>query len=179
VGAGHDEGASVSEATNGTVWLTQEGYDKLRLEYEYLTGEKRALISKKIGQARDEGDLSENAGYHAAREEQGQNELRIRQLKAMLAQAQVGEAPGAADVVGPGMTVTVAFFGDPDDTDTFVLGSRELIGLDGSVDLPVYSPQSPLGAAILGRAVGDEATYAAPSGKAIQVTIVAFEPYGK
>jgi transcription elongation factor GreA len=167
----------VSEGTAGAVWLTQEAYGKLRQEYEHLTTEKRAIISKRIAQARDEGDLSENAGYHAAREEQGQNELRIRQLKAMLDQAQVGEAPAASDAVGPGMTVTVAFFGDPDDTETFILGSREMLGLGGAVDQPVYSPQSPLGAAIIGQPAGAEVEYTAPGGKAIAVTILGFEPY--
>jgi transcription elongation factor GreA len=166
----------VSETAEAGVWLTQAAYDNLRREYEYLTTEKRAAISKRIGQARDEGDLSENAGYHAAREEQGQNELRIRQLKAMLDEAQVGQASAASDVVGPGMAVTVAFFGDPDDTDTFVLGSRELLG-SGHLDLSVYSPQSPLGAAVMGQPVGAEVTYEAPNGKAIAVTVLHFEPY--
>ncbi|MDR0415750.1 MAG: transcription elongation factor GreA [Propionibacteriaceae bacterium] len=166
----------MSEAAETGVWLTQEAYDQLRQEYDCLTTEKRAAISKKIGQARDEGDLSENAGYHAAREEQGQNELRIRQLKAMLDQAQVGQA-SAADAVGPGMTVTVAFFGDPDDTDTFVLGSREMLGLGAGPGLAVYSPQSPLGAAILGQPAGAKVAYTAPSGKSIDVTVVSFEPY--
>jgi transcription elongation factor GreA len=167
----------VTNETSGAVWLTQDAYDKLRQEYEYLSGEKRAIITKRIAQARDEGDLSENAGYHAARDEQGQNELRIRQLKAMLDRAQVGEAPAASDVVGPGMKVTVAFFGDADDTDTFLLGSREMIGLDGSADLSVYSPQSPLGGAILGQPIGAEVSYTAPNGKAIGVTVVSFEPF--
>jgi transcription elongation factor GreA len=172
----------VSEDSTGraagveVVWLTQEAYDKLRQEYEHITGPGREAISRRIGQARDEGDLSENAGYHAAREEQGQNELRIRQLKALLDSAQVGQSPAQTDLVGPGMTVTVAFSGDLDDTDTFVLASRELLGLDASVPWPVYSPQSPLGAAILGQPQGAEVTYIAPSGKAIAVTIVAIEP---
>jgi transcription elongation factor GreA len=157
-------------------WLSQKTYDKLREEYEYLSDVKMAEIAKRIGQARDEGDLSENAGYHAAREEQARLVARIRELKLKLDTAQVGE-PTDAEGVAPGMTVTVAFFGDPDDTDTFLLGSREMIGLDDSVDLPVYSPQSPLGAAILGKAAGDEVTYLAPTGKEISVTVVSFAPH--
>jgi transcription elongation factor GreA len=157
-------------------WLSQKTYDKLRAEYEYLSDVKMAEIAKRIGQARDEGDLSENAGYHAAREEQARLVARIRELKFKLDTAQVGE-PADANAVAPGMTVTVAFFGDPDDTETFLLGSREMIGLDDSVNLPVYSPQSPLGAAVIGHAVGQEVTYQAPNGKAITVTIVAFSPY--
>ncbi|MDR0959881.1 MAG: transcription elongation factor GreA [Propionibacteriaceae bacterium] len=162
---------------NETVWLTQEAYDKLVEEYDYISTEGREVISRKIAQAREEGDLSENAGYHAAREEQGHNELRIRQLKEMLDHAEVGEAPAKATIVRPGLKVTVAFDGNPDDTDTFLLGAREMLNLDDSVDLPVYSPQSPLGAAILDKKVGDEASYAAPSGSLISVTITDIEPF--
>ena len=79
--------------------------------------------------------------------------------------------------VAPGTQVTIAFGGDESDTDTFVLGSRELLGLDDSVDTNVYSPQSPLGAAILGKKQGDEASYAAPNGRSITVTVVKIEPF--
>jgi len=156
-------------------WLSQKSYDKLRQEYEYLRDEKMAELSKKIGRAREEGDLSENAGYHAAREEQAQLVARLRELKAKLETAQVGE-PDVTSGVAPGMKVTVAFFGDPDDTDTFLLGSREMIGLD-EVDLPVYSPRSPLGAAIIGKDAGQEAVFTAPNGRQIKVTITSFTPY--
>ncbi|MDR1806828.1 MAG: transcription elongation factor GreA [Propionibacteriaceae bacterium] len=158
------------------VWLRQQDYDKLREEYEYLSDVRMAELAKKIGLARDEGDLSENAGYHAAREEQAQVAARIRELKVTLDTAQIGE-PDASAGVSPGMTVTVAFFGDLDDTDTFLLGSREMLALDKSLDLPVYSPQSPLGAAILGLSAGDVTSYEAPNGKTIEVTVVRFEPY--
>ena len=73
--------------------------------------------------------------------------------------------------------MTIAFYGDESDTDTFVLGSRELLGLDDAVDTNVYSPQSPLGAAILGKKKGDAASYEAPNGKAIEVTVVKVEPF--
>lgn len=155
------------------IWLTPEAHAKLREEYEYLIGTGREKASAKIAFAREEGDLSENAGYHAAREEQGQQELRIRQLKQILDAAKVGTAPaGAANTVRPGMKVTIAFDGDPDDTDTFLLGSREVLGLDDSVDLAVYSPQSPLGSAIIDKKIGAEVSYVAPNGKTINVTIV-------
>ena len=95
----------------------------------------------------------------------------------MLRRAQVGEAPANADEVAPGTQVTIAFDGDETDTDTFVLGSRELLGLDASVDVNVYSPQSPLGAAILGKKKGDKASYEAPNGKDVTVEIVAAEPF--
>ena len=154
-----------------TIWLTQEAFDKLTAELAYLKGDGRRLVTAKIAQARDEGDLSENGGYHAAREEQGQQEARIRQLTAMLANAQVGEAPTSATHVAPGTQVTVYFDDDPED------GSRELMGLDDSVDLEVYSPQSPLGAAILGAAPGDTVRYTAPSGTSIEVTVVEVRPF--
>ena len=139
----------------GTVWLTQDAYDKLQIELDQLSGPGRAQIAAKIAAAREEGDLRENGGYHAARDEQGQHEARIRQLTDMLRRAQVGEPAAAIDEVAPGSRVTIAFDGDESDTDTFVLGSRELLALDGAVESAnVYSPQSPLGAAILGRRPG-------------------------
>src|SRR5918998_3665515 len=167
----------MSENATQTVWLTQEAYDKLRRELDQLTGPGRAEVTAKIARARDEGDLRENGGYHAAREEQGVQEARIRQLTDMLRRAQVGDSPGNADEVAPGTQVTIAFDGDESDTDTFVLGSRELLGLDDSVDTNVYSPQSPLGSAILGKKTGESASYAAPNGRSIQVTIVRVDPF--
>jgi transcription elongation factor GreA len=161
-----------------TIWLTQEAFDAASAELEHLKGPGRAAVTAKIARARDEGDLSENAGYHAAREEQGQQELRIRQLESMLRHAQVGEAPaGDADQVSPGCQVTIAYDDDPDDTDTFLLGSRELMALDDSTDIEVFSPQSPLGSAIIGRKVGETVSYSAPNGKPIEVTILEVQPY--
>jgi transcription elongation factor GreA len=167
----------MSETEQQVIWLTQEAYQKLSDELDHLSGPGRAEVTAKIAQARDEGDLRENGGYHAAREEQGQQEARIRQLADMLRRAQVGEAPANADEVAPGTQVTIAFDGDETDTDTFVLGSRELLGLDASVDVNVYSPQSPLGAAILGKKKGDAVSYVAPNGKSINVTVVKVEAY--
>ncbi len=163
---------------NEAIWLTQEAYDKLRQEYDYITGPLREEISQRIGRARDEGDLSENAGYHAAREEQGQNELRILQLKQILDTAEVGGVGEAADRVRPGTTVTIAFDNDPDDTETFLLGSRELLTLDDSVGTSVYSPQSPMGAAVLGHKLGDDVTYTAPNGREIHITVSKIEGFG-
>lgn len=155
--------------------MTQDAYDKLAGELDYLKGEGRTAIAKKIGAAKAEGDLSENGGYHAAREEQGQMEARIRQLEQMLHNAQVGEPQGSPDEVGAGSTVTVAYDGDADDTDVFLLGSREMLGLDDSLDTQVFSPQSPLGAAVMGHKVGDEVRFQTPNGKTISVTIVKVE----
>ncbi len=161
---------------NETIWLTQEAFDKLSNELEYLKGDGRSEVAEKIARARDEGDLKENGGYHAAREEQGQMEARILQLEDMLRRAQVGEAT-ATDEAAPGTLVTVAYFGDEDDTDQFLLGSREVMGLDDSVDIQVFSPQSPLGSAVVGRKIGEATSFEAPNGKTIEVTVVAVEPF--
>ena len=165
----------MSETSVDVVWLTQEAYDKLEAELNELKTVGRPEVSARIAAAREEGDLSENGGYHAAREEQGQMEGRIRQLEDLLRRAQVGSAAGAADEVAPGKLVTIAYDGDEDDTDTFLLGSREVLGTDDSLDHSVYSPQSPLGAAVLGAKVGDEVRYAAPNGKELMVVVTNVE----
>lgn len=168
----------MAETDSNTIWLTQEAYDKLAEELDYLTGDGRAEIAARIAAARDEGDLRENGGYHAAREEQGAQEARITQLQDMLRRAEVGEAPATTDKAVPGTQVTIAFFGDPDDTDTFLLGSREVLGLDDAAeDINVYSPQSPLGAAILDHRVGDTVSYETPNGKTVEVKIVKVEAF--
>ncbi|HCA85679.1 MAG TPA: transcription elongation factor GreA [Streptomyces sp.] len=165
----------MSETNTNVVWLTQEAYDKLEAELNELKTVGRPEVSARIAAAREEGDLSENGGYHAAREEQGQMEGRIAQLEQLLRQAKVGEPEGHADEVAPGKLVTIAYDGDPDDTDTFLLGSREVLAVDDSVEHAVYSPQSPLGAAILGKRIGEEASYEAPNGKTINVQITAVD----
>jgi transcription elongation factor GreA len=162
------------QTEQGTVWLTQEAYDKLQAELENLMGPIRQEIVSRISAAREEGDLSENGGYHAAREDQGKNEGRIRQLEAMLERAEVGETPPDDGVVEPGMKVTYKFVGDADDeAETFLLGARE-IEPDG---LTVYSPESPLGSAINGHSKGDTVTYLAPNGKELQVVILDAVPF--
>lgn len=163
-------------AEQGTIWLTQEAYDKLRAELENLKGPVRQEVIARISAARDEGDLKENGGYHAAREEQGKVEGRIRQLEDMLERAEVGETPADDGIVEPGMKVTYKFVGDDDDeTETFLLGAR---GIEDSVaGVKVYSPQSPLGSAIIGAAKGDTVSYQAPNGAELQVVIVDAVPY--
>lgn len=158
--------------TTSVQWLTQEAFDRLRSEFEYLTGAGRSEIAKKIEEARLEGDLRENGGYHAAKEEQGKQEARIRQLRHLLENAKVGEAPANADNgIAPGMVVTVDLAGD--DT-TFLLGSREVAG---DTHLDVFSEKSPLGAAVLGSKIGDTVSYTAPNGREITVTVKAAVPY--
>ncbi|MDQ1513739.1 MAG: transcription elongation factor GreA [Microbacteriaceae bacterium] len=152
-------------------WLTQEAYDRLSAELEQLSGPARTEIAKKIEQAREEGDLRENGGYHAAKEEQGKMEARIRQLTQLLRTAEVGSASPSDGHVGPGSVVTALIAGVEN---RFLLGNREIAG---DSDLDVYSEQSPLGHAITGASVGDTVSYTAPNGRAITVKIEHVEPY--
>ena len=154
------------------LWLTQDAFDRLQAEMDDRTGPLRAKITSRIEAAREEGDLKENGGYHAAKEEQGKNEARIRQLRQMLENAEVG-APIHDGTVQAGSLVTIRFAGD-DDTEQFLLGSREE-SAHTSVD--VYSLKSPLGAAVLGLSVGDTGTFTAPNGRQISVEVVAIDPY--
>lgn len=160
--------------TGDTVtWLTQEAYDQLKKELDHLSGPARIEIAKKIEAAREEGDLKENAGYHAAKEEQGKQEARVRQLEQLLETAKVGDAPPDDGIVEPGMVVTIAFDGDEDDTLTFLLASREY----ATSDIETYSPQSPLGSGVNGKKVGEEASYELPNGKTASVKVLDAKPY--
>ena len=153
-------------------WLTQEAADRLAAELADREGPRRVDIVKKIEAARAEGDLKENGGYHAAREEQGKNEARIRQLKHMLEHAHIGTPPaGESGVVGVGMLVTVDIAGDEM---KFVLGSREI---EVGEDIDIYSEKSPLGSAVLGAKIGESVTYTAPNGKEIKVAVLEAQTY--
>ena len=164
----------MSTAPQSQIWLTQEAHDRLTAELEHAKGPARAEVVAKIEAAREEGDLKENGGYHAAREEQGKLEARIRQLTQLLRDATVGEAPTSSGEAGPGMVVEVRFAGD-DETERFLIGSRE--AKSGDDDLEVYSAQSPLGTALTGAKVGETVSYALPNGKQMQVELVSAEPY--
>lgn len=159
---------------NGTTetWLTREAHDRLQAELDNLQGPVRAEIAKRIEEARDEGDLKENGGYHAAKDDQAQIEARITQITQLLRTAKVGEAPQANGVVEPGTVVTAIIAGDEA---TFLVGNRE-IAEDGD-ELDVYSEASPLGAAILGKRIGETASYEAPSGATIDVEIKDVQTY--
>ena len=157
---------------DGVTWLTQEAYDRLKAELDYLSGPARTDIARKIEAARAEGDLRENGGYHAAKDEQGQMEARIVTLQHILETARVGAPPRTDGVVGPGMTVTVRFVKDEDEV-TFLLASRE----ESGSPIDVYSPRSPLGSAIMGKKVGEKATYSLPNGRANTVEILEAVPY--
>jgi transcription elongation factor GreA len=163
----------VTDTRDDTVnWLTQEAHDRLKAELDYLSGPGRVEIAKKIEAARSEGDLRENGGYHAAKDQQGMQEARILQLTYILENARVGEPPRTEGVVGPGMTVTIRFTGDDDEV-TFLLASRE----ESGTPIDVYSPRSPLGNAIAGKKVGETATYTLPNGRSATVEILEAVPY--
>ncbi|MFZ0322709.1 MAG: transcription elongation factor GreA [Actinomycetes bacterium] len=159
-----------------TTWLTTDAYDRLKAEYEQLAGEGRRHVVKKIEAAREEGDLKENGGYHAAREEQGKLEARIKQLRHLLETAQVGEPPAADGTAQVGHVVDVTFVGGALDgeKERFLLGSREQAG---DHDIDVYSPQSPLGGAVLGQQIGSDATYTLPNGNTLTVRVDDSHPF--
>jgi len=154
-----------------TTWLTQEAFDRLSGELADAKGPRRADIVAKIEAAREEGDLKENGGYHAAKDEQGKLEARIRQLTQLLRDAKVGDAPTSAGVAGPGMVVEVTYAGD-DDVERFLIGSRE-----DKAEIPVYSANSPLGLALTGAKVGDSVSYLLPNGTSMTVELLSAEPY--
>ena len=160
----------MTETTATETWLTQEAFDRLQAEHDRLVA-ARPEVSKMIEKAREEGDLRENGGYHAAKDEQGKREARIRQLQQLLESAQVGEAPKApSGVVAPGTVVTAKVAGE---TMHFLLGSREVAG-DG---VEVYSEKSPLGEAINGKHKGESSSYTAPNGNTVPVEILDTEPF--
>ena len=153
-------------------WLTQEAYNRLKQELDELI-EDRPVIAAKINDSREEGDLKENGGYHAAREEQGQKEARIRHLQELLRSAKVGEAPANDGLAEPGKVLTVRYDGD-DAEEVFLLATREE-GAEG--ELEIYSPESPLGRALLGAKEGETRQYELPNGKSQKVTLIKAVPY--
>ena len=137
-------------------WLTQEAFDRLQAELAELEGPVLADVVRKIESAREEGDLKENGGYHAAKDEQGKISARIKQLTALLRDAKVG----------------VRYAGD-DESETFLLGSRE----DTTSAIAIYSPQSPIGKAVSGHKAGATVSYAAPNGSTITLEILSIAAY--
>ena len=163
---------STTDGEQTPIWLSQDAYDRLQAELDELIA-NRPAVAAEINARREEGDLRENGGYHAAREEQSKQEGRILYLKEFLRKAHVGET-AVGTSVAPGTVVTIQFDDDADDTETFLLGSREIAS---TTSLTVYSPESALGQAILDAKRGDAVTYTAPSGAEIKVTVLSFEPF--
>ncbi|MDQ3660534.1 MAG: transcription elongation factor GreA [Actinomycetota bacterium] len=139
--------------------LTQNAYDRLKSELAYLEGEAREKIIADIATARAHGDLSENAEYHAARDQQGLQEARIRQLRQMLENAEIIEASDDG-IIKPGTIVTIRYQGD-DEPESYFYGLRE--ERQGGYD--VVTPDSPLGRVLLGRTAGQTVTATVPAGE--------------
>ncbi len=148
-------------------WLSQDAYDRLRNELETLKTEGRERMSADIEEARSHGDLRENAEYHAAKDEQGKMEARIRQLEELLRDARIGE-PQDHDRVRPGLKLVVDIDGDEE---TYLLGSRE----DHHDELEILSSESPMGQALLDASVGDTVSFTTPAGVTLEVTVHAIE----
>jgi transcription elongation factor GreA len=143
--------------------FSRAAYERLKAELDDLTTRGRIEVAEKIERAREEGDLSENAGYHAAKDEQGHMEGRIRQLEHMLEDAEIVEVQ---------YVYTILYEGDPPSA-----AERYLVGhLEEQVDgVDVISASSPLGSALEGHSEGEDVTYEAPNG-ALTVKILKVEP---
>lgn len=154
-------------------WLTAEAHARLTDQLAQMQGATRAQIVSRIEAAREEGDLKENGGYHAAKEEQGKLEARIRQLTALMRDAVVGDPP-SGDVVEQGCVVGLDY-GDGD-VETFLFANRENATDEGGKigDLDVYSPESPLGQAVSGHRVGDTVVFGP---RDLRVTVVSVQPW--
>jgi transcription elongation factor GreA len=146
--------------------LSPAAYERLKAELDLLTGEGRIDIANKIETARALGDLSENGDYHAAKDQQGQMEARIRQLQGILIDAKVVEASADDGSVGVGSIVEIRFEGD-DATESYLVGHIE----ERHADYEVVSPGSPLGASLMGKKPGDKTSYEV-NGNSIAVEIV-------
>jgi transcription elongation factor GreA len=159
----------VNMASEKKVQMTRSAFDKLKTELAHLEGDARHKVIEAIAAARAHGDLSENAEYHAAREQQGMQEARVRQIRHMLENAEIIEADdnGAA---GPGKLVSIRHEGD-EEVETYLIGLREEKG--GEHD--ILTPESPLGRAILGHAAGETVTATVPAGE-LRVQIVDVRP---
>ena len=151
-----------------TQHLSRAAFERLQQELQELTTRGRVEIARKIETARELGDLSENGDYHAAKEEQGKMEGRIRHLEALVKNAEIVEG-GDSDSVTTGSVVEIRYEGD-DDTERYLIGSIE----ERRDDLEVISPGSPLGKALLGCSVGDVVDFEAPA-RTLKVEIVAIE----
>lgn len=143
--------------------LSQAAFDRLKAEFDDLTTRGRIEVADKIERAREEGDLRENAGYHAAKDEQGHMEGRIRQLEHILENAEIGDDQ---------FVYTILFDGDSEDqAERYLVGHPEE-SVDGA---DVISPSSPLGEALAGATEGDLVSYEAPTGAKLTVRVLKVE----
>jgi len=150
--------------------LSRDAFERLKAEYDDLTTRGRVEIARKIETARELGDLSENGDYHAAKEEQGKMEGRIRQLSSLLENSEIVEATDNGEVVAHGSVVGIRYEGD-DEVEQYLIGSIE----ERHDDLDVISPSSPLGQALIGTTPGGNVTFTAPTGADLTVTVVSVD----
>ena len=156
-------------------WLSKGAHAALTEQLEDMRGPQLAKIVAEISAARDEGDLKENGGYHAAREAQGLLVGEADALEALLRDS-FTDVPPADGTVAPGTVVTYKFAGDgDDDAETFLLANIEMKAFARGLD--VFSTAAPLGAALLGHSAGDTVSYTGPTGREIKVEIIKAEPF--
>jgi transcription elongation factor GreA len=155
--------------------LSSSALERLKAEHLDLTTRGRIEVAQRIGRAREMGDLKENGDYHAAKDEQGHMEARIRQIESILENHEIIEAVGDGKVA-VGCVVTILYDGDsPDQAERYLIGHLEERPADLSIH--VMSPTSPLGAALLGAGEGDKVKYKAPNGM-LAVSVVRVESNG-
>ena len=144
----------------GHINLTREGYNKLQQELEYLSGEKRRRLSSSVGEAREKGDLSENAEYDAAREEQGMNEKRVAELEDILTRSRIlDDTAMAKDEALLGAIVMVKDRSSGEEIEYMLVSEEE-----SDFDLNKISITSPVGKALLGHKVTDIVEVKVPAG---------------
>ncbi len=164
-----------TQSNEEAIWMSPQAFQVLKAELDELAGPQRSAIVERIAAARDEGDLKENGGYHAAKEEQGKLEARIRQLDELVRVSDTSAAPDD-DVVAQGkLVVTDPSYSDTSE-DAFLLATR-VVDNAYPDKYSVYSPESPFGSAILGARKGETVTFTAPNGKDIKITIKDVTPF--
>lgn len=143
------------------VYLTEEGLQKIKEELAFLTGEKREELASKLQAAIAQGDLKENADYHAAKEEQGFVEMRIKDLEDSLRRAEIIKPDKRSNKVRVGSKVTVAEEGFEDEAETYtIVGAHEADPANGLI-----SNESPIGRALLGAKKGQVVSAETPGGE--------------
>lgn len=150
----------MTEELNGPPVLSQSALDALKAELDELRSDGRSRIGERLKSAIELGDISDNAAYEAAKQDQAMLEGRIARIETVLREARVRDKPADTSVVGQGVVVTVRDCVDADIEDSFVVAESE----ERVTGARVLSPRSPLGQALLGKRVGDRVTYEAPGG---------------
>jgi len=146
--------------------LTPRAFERLTKELEHLSTVKRVELANTIETARQLGDLKENGDYHAAKDEQGTVENRIRTLQATLQDAEIVEVADDGTVQA-GMLINIRYVGD-NDSERYLVGHIE----ERTDELEVLTPSSPLGQVLLGRKASERVSYIAPTGAALEVDVL-------